>query len=517
MFEILPTDAPSVSTSLFATLAALCLWQLWSWLRRYRKWVAPYKLLPMDTDTHWFFGHMHKHPGPSEKGIAFQQSFTRPFPVLHVLWFGWIRPIIIVHHSDSIRPVLKASAHIAIKPRGPGTAYMLGIKWLGEGLLISNGNRWARNRRLLTPAFHFDMLRSYLGIQNACTDVLLGKLDELAEGQTSFEAFRHLGLCSLDIINQSVFSYCTDCQLQGENNPYVHAVQRLSDLWIKRSLRVHESFDFVYFNFTKEGREFQRLCDYVHSVSSNIIDQRKQKLASEGNEDEETSGLDFLDIILKAKDDDGRGLTPLEVRDEVDTFLFEGHDTTASAMSFLMYALAAHPDEQARCRQEIDDILEGRDSDILQYQDLARLDYLSTCIKEALRLYCPVFFIQRQMTEAINIEGFTIPEGSHVAIDIYNIHHNASMWGEDYDNFRPSRFEGDAARDMDPFAFVPFSAGPRNCIGQNFAMNEMKVVISRLLHRFEFSLKPGHVMRKKLSVVMRTEDGIWLDIKRREK
>ncbi|WAR13743.1 CP4B1-like protein [Mya arenaria] len=117
-------------------------------------------------------------------------------------------------------------------------------------------------------------------------------------------------------------------------------------------------------------------------------------------------------------------------------------------------------------------------------QDLARLDYLSTCIKEALRLYCPVFFIQRQMTEAINIEGFTIPEGSHVAIDIYNIHHNASMWGEDYDNFRPSRFEGDAARDMDPFAFVPFSAGPRNCIGQNFAMNEMKVVISRLLHRF---------------------------------
>ncbi|WAR13959.1 CP4F5-like protein [Mya arenaria] len=182
-----------------------------------------------------------------------------------------------------------------------------------------------------------------------------GKLDELAEGQTSFEAFRHLGLCSLDIINQSVFSYCTDCQLQGENNPYVHAVQRLSDLWIKRSL-----------------------------------------YASEGNEDEETSGLDFLDIILKAKDDDGRGLTPLEVRDEVDTFLFEG---------------------------------------------------------------------------------------SHVAIDIYNIHHNASMWGEDYDNFRPSRFEGDAARDMDPFAFVPFSAGPRNCIGQNFAMNEMKVVISRLLHR----------------------------------
>ncbi|KAH3822563.1 cytochrome P450 4F12-like [Dreissena polymorpha] len=516
MFEILPVDSPSVSTSLLVGLVALCVYQLVVWYRRYTRWLAVYDKLPSDRDNHWFFGHMHKHPGPGEDGIQFMFSYTRPFPRLHALWFGRLRCILIVHHPDTVKIILRASAHIAKKPRGPGTAYMLGIKWLGEGLLISNGDKWARNRRLLTPAFHFDMLKSYLSKQNACTDVLMSKMEGFATSGQSFEVFRHLGLCSLDIISRCAFSRETNCQTEGENNPYVQAVGRLTDLWIKRSINVLQAFDFIYFNFTRDGRDFTRQCDLVHDVSEAMI-KKRIKTMKQRTDGQTSEGLDFLDIILQARDEDGRGLTFNEVRDEVDTFLFEGHDTTTSALSFILYALAKYPEIQEKCRQEINSIFQDRDNDVIQYQDLSKMEYLTQCIKEGLRLFCPVFFIQRQMTEDVTLEGYHIPEGTHVALAIYNLHHNATVWGEDNDEYKPERFEPETARQMDPYAFLPFSAGQRNCIGQIFAMNELKIVLSRLINRYTFTVKEGQTIRKKLAVVMRTENGIWLDVKKRVK
>lgn len=520
MFDLLSLHVPSVEASVGITLAVLLCCQLVAWYIRYARWVAVYAKLPMAKDRHWFFGHMDKHPGPSEAGIKYQVSFTDTFPKLHAVWFGKIRCIIVVHHPDPLRTLLRTSAHVAIKPRDQGTAYMLGIKWLGEGLLIANGDRWARNRRLLTPAFHFEILQPYVGVFNRCTDILSEKLDKLSASGTAFDAFEHIGLCSLDIITRCAFSYYTDCQIQGENHPYVQAVRSLSDLWIARSIKVTQVFDFIYYNFTKDGKEFLKLCKFVHSVSEEIIKKRRSalnlKLEDKQNDEDKKRYLDFLDIILTAKDEDGVGLTDLEIREEVDTFLFEGHDTTTSAISFIMYELARNPEIQEKCQREVDDILEGRTSLDIEWKDLPKFEYLTQCIKEGIRLHCPVFFIQRQVTEDIELEGYHIPAGTNIAIDIFNLHHNRSVWGDTKDEFIPDRFSPDNVKNMDPFAFLPFSAGQRNCIGQHFAMNEIKVVVARLIHRFTFSLKPGHIMKRQLSVVMRTEDGIWLTVKRRK-
>jgi cytochrome P450 len=225
--------------------------------------------------------------------------------------------------------------------------------------------------------------------------------------------------------------------------------------------------------------------------------------------------LDFLDILLTAKDEDGEGLTYQEIRDEVDTFLFEGHDTTASAISWALYSLAEHPEYQTLCQEEIDHVLQGRSDDNIQWSDLGELSYLTMCIKEALRLHCPVPFIERETTKALTIDGVTLPARSLVDIQIYRLHHNAAVWPDSLE-FRPTRFLPENLLKIDNFSFVPFSAGPRNCIGQHFAMHEMKIAIARILRKYNLALDAEFKVQKKVGVVMKTADGMYLKVSLRK-
>ncbi|KAK3589553.1 hypothetical protein CHS0354_041681 [Potamilus streckersoni] len=471
-----------------------------------------------------FSFHPHiKFPGPNEEGLKFQLEKTKLYPLFHLFWVGLFRTVFVFHHYKSLKILLKASAPIAPKPRSIGTVYVLGLPWLGEGLLIANGDKWARNRRLLTPAFHFDILQPYIPVFNKCVDILLLKMEkQVAEDNRRkyFELFSFVGLCSLDIILRCAFSYDSDCQIKGDSHPYVQAVNELSDLWVERSLKPYLFPDWIYFLTTK-GRRFSKHCDLVHRVAEDIIEKRKKTLEEEGLPNQSTDAsegngkksryLDFLDILLTAKDENSVGLTPLEIRNEVDTFLFEGHDTTTSAISWILYSLATHPDIQQHAREEVDELLQGRDSDYITMKDVQKLEYLTMVIKEGLRYHSPVQFIQRVITEPIEVEDMKIPAGSVISMNFYNLHHNPEVW-EDNMEFRPERFLPENMANKDCFSFLPFSAGQRNCIGQHFAMYEMKVVIGRILHRFIVEVDPDHVVRKKLGVVMRAENGIMMRV-----
>nr|KAG5687126.1 hypothetical protein BaRGS_034039 [Batillaria attramentaria] len=215
--------------------------------------------------------------------------------------------------------------------------------------------------------------------------------------------------------------------------------------------------------------------------------------------------VDFLDILLTAKDEDGEGLTPLEIRDEVDTLLLAGHDTTTSAISWAMFSLAQHPEIQASCQAEVDDLMADRQSDDIVWEDLSKLPYLTMCIKETLRLYSPVTYIQRELTRDTEIDGHTVPAGCIVNIGIYDVHHNRTVW-ENAMEFQPERFTEENASARSPYAFIPFSAGPRACMGQHFAVNEIKLVLARMLHRFTLVLDPNHKVEK--TIVMKSPTGI---------
>ncbi|XP_055958189.1 cytochrome P450 4F6 [Patella vulgata] len=316
--------------------------------------------------------------------------------------------------------------------------------------------------------------------------------------------------------NRRIYAGMVSCldgniQLEGETHPYVQAVNELSELWFNRGRNPFLYPDFIYYN-TKNGKRFAEQCDYVHSVSEDIIEKRRQTLEREGPTKKRY--LDFLDILLTARDETGVGLSQLEIRNEVDTFLFEGHDTTASAISWILYSLAQHPQYQQNVRDEVDDILNSKQGDNLEWGDLNKLDYLSRVIKEGMRLHCPVPFAQRQLTQDTELDGHVIPEGTACSIHLINLHHNPLIWSDPWE-FQPDRFLPQNTTGRDSYAFVPFSAGPRNCIGQHFALNEEKILISRIVQRYELKVDPNHVVRRKTAAVMRSETGIKLTATRR--
>ncbi|XP_052239307.1 cytochrome P450 4F1-like isoform X4 [Dreissena polymorpha] len=371
---------------------------------------------------HWLYGNMHLLPTTcSEDRLLFSLGMTNEFKRYYVWWVTFAKASLTVCHPETVRVVMKSSQP---KPTGFGGVYRFGLPWLGEGLLIAKGDKWARSRRLLTPAFHFDILKQYIAVYNDATNQLADNIEKFVDSGKKFDVFPHVSNLTLDIILRCAFSYQTDCQQDtgSSRHPYVQAVEELVMAWADRS-RTPWLYPDCVFYLTPMGRKFRRNCDFVHKVAVEVIDKRREALQKSGKEPEKKY-LDFLDILLKAKDDNNVGLSPMEIRNEVDTFLFEGHDTTASALSWALHTLAKHPEHQRKCQAEIDDILKDRGSDEILHSDLPKLEYLTMCIKESMRDNPPVPIIQREFTSDFTIDGKTFPAGTTVSLQLFGLHHN---------------------------------------------------------------------------------------------
>nr|ACD75837.1 cytochrome P450 family 4 [Cyphoma gibbosum] len=483
-------------------------------IHNFKLYAKTFDACPGETDFHWLYGNMHKYPGPNEKGIQYDIDSMEKRPRFIRAWVGPFRGILILYHPDLVRKVLKSSAP---KPRSRfmKSVYDMALGWLGSGLLLANGSQWARSRRLLTPAFHFDILRPYVTVKNQAADVLLAKMKTHSEEKKPFETFYNVSVCLFDVLLQCSFAYESNCQKTGQNDPHLQNVNELVELWAQRSMKPWLHFEWL-FRLTSQGRRWYKLCDQVHAVSEDLIDRRRKALEAKkaagdtDNSEDESPGkkrlMCFVDVLLSARDEDGVGMTPLEIRNEADTFLFEGYDTTASALSWTLYSLARWPEHQTLVQEEVDALLQGRSSDYITWDDLTQLPYTTACIKEAIRNYSTVPLIQREITEPLNLDGHIIPAGTFIAIEIWCLHHNPTVWDRPHD-YLPERFFGDNALNMDPFQYVPFSAGSRNCIGQNFAMNELKVMVARIFHRFTLALDPNHeILRAPLATFKAEKD-----------
>ncbi|CAL1537320.1 unnamed protein product [Lymnaea stagnalis] len=465
--------------------------------------------LPGETSYSLLLGNLHKLPKTGEGRLAYgrfnmdsrNSRFAR-------FWLGPFRPSVVVYHPETVKLVYKSSAP---KARGFGSTYEHVIPWIGEGLISSNGAIWARSRRLLTPAFHFDILKQYMDIYNKAADTLLDKLDQYAESGESFDIGPLVTLCTLEVILKCAMSYEADVQRSGQH-PYAQAARDLAAAWAIRA-RTPWMWPSFIFKLTPLGLQFYKNCDYVHKVAEDVIDKRKQQLEKEGLPKKRR--LDFLDILLTARDEDGKPMTDLEIRNEVDTFMFAGHDTTAAAIPWLLYCFAKNPEYQVKVQEEIDSVLEGRDSDNIEWSDLSKLETMGLCVKESMRLFPPVPFIQRTMNEDIVLEGHKIPAGTNVTVAIIHLHKNPQVW-EEPEKFLPERFKHDNMKDKDSFSFTPFSAGSRNCIGQNFALNEEKVIMSRILRRYNVTLAPDAPKVARVpEAVLKCANGLWFRLEKR--
>ncbi|XP_061488888.1 cytochrome P450 4A2-like isoform X2 [Rhineura floridana] len=458
--------------------------------------------------SHWLYGNIHQITSRGEE-LNIMLDWAEKFPYAFPRWFGGFISSLIVTHPDYAKTVFGRS-----DPK-PEISYERLIPWIGKGLLISSGPKWHQHRRLLTPAFHYDILKSYVAHISDSVKVMLDKWEKLIaeDPMKSLEMFDHVSLMTLDSIMKCAFSYKSSCQTDKEMDYYVKAVSDLTLLVFQRITSALLQNDLLY-SWTPSGQRFKEACKLAHHHTEKVIEERKKSLQNERELEkiQKKRHLDFLDILLCAKDENGVGLSDEDLRAEVDTFMFAGHDTTASGISWLLHSMAQHPEHQQRCREEIKDILGDRED--IEWDDFGKMTYTTMCIKESLRIYSPIPAVSRQLNKPITFfDGRTLPEGFVVSVAIHCVHQNPSVW-QDPEVFDPTRFSADNSSQRHPNSFIPFAAGSRNCIGQQFAMNELKVALALTLLRFEILPDPANLPIPIPQIVLKSENGIHLILKK---
>ncbi|XP_007663005.1 cytochrome P450 4B1 isoform X2 [Ornithorhynchus anatinus] len=434
--------------------------------------------------------------------MVWAQDYPHAFP----LWLGKFIGYLNIHEPDYAKAVFSRG-----DPKAPDV-YDFFLQWIGKGLLVLEGSKWFQHRKLLTPGFHYDILKPYIRVFVDSSKVMLDKWEKKITAGSSLEIVHDVGLMALDSLMKCTFGKGNSSQLESENAYYL-AVHDLTFLMQERIDRFQYHNDFIYW-LTPHGRRFLRACKATHDHTDQVIRERKEALQNERELAvlQKKRHLDFLDILLCAKDESGEGLSDADLRAEVDTFMFEGHDTTTSGISWFLYCLALHPEHQRRCREEVQEILGNRDA--FQWEDLGKMTYLTQCIKESFRLYPPVPQVYRQLNKPVQfVDGRSLPEGALVSLHIYALHRNPKVWS-DPEVFDPLRFSPENSVGRHPYAFLPFSAGPRNCIGQQFAMSEMKVVSAQCLLRFEFLPDPSRPPEPIPQLVLKSKTGIHLRLRK---
>ncbi|XP_046952803.1 cytochrome P450 4F3 isoform X3 [Lynx rufus] len=450
------------------------------------------RCFPQPPKRNWFWGHLGLIQS-SEEGLLYTQNLASTYGDVCCWWVGPWHAVIRIFHPTCIKPVLFAP---------------------GDGLLLSAGDKWSSHRHMLTPAFHFNILKHYVKIFNDSVNVMHAKWKRLvSEGSTRLDMFEHISLMTLDSLQKCVFSFDSNCQ--EKPSEYIAAILELSALVAKRHQQIFMHMDFLYY-LTPDGQRFRRACRLVHNFTDAVIQERRRTLPDDGVDDflkakAKAKTLDFIDVLLLTKDKDGKQLSDEDIRAEADTFMFGGHDTTASGLSWVLYNLAKHPEYQERCRQEVQELLRDREPKEIEWDDLAQLPFLTMCIKESLRLHPPVTVVSRCCTQDVVLpDGRVIPKGVICLVSIFGTHHNPSVW-PDPEVYNPFRFDPQNIKERSSLAFIPFSAGPRNCIGQTFALTEIKVVLALTLLRFRV-LPDKEEPRRKPELILRAEGGLWLRV-----
>uniref|UniRef100_A0A287BIB3 Cytochrome P450 family 4 subfamily A member 21 n=1 Tax=Sus scrofa TaxID=9823 RepID=A0A287BIB3_PIG len=453
--------------------------------------------------SHWLYGHSREFQEESELQPLLKR--VEKYPSACARWLWGTRAMVLVYDPDYMKVVLARS-----EPKAP-VLYRLLIPWIGCGLLLLNGQMWFQRRRMLTPAFHYDILKPYVGLMAKSVQVMLDKWEQLVAQDPRLEIVGPVSLMTLDTIMKCAFSHQGSAQTDGDSQSYIQAIWDLKNLIFSRLRSAFLQNDIIY-RLSPEGRQCQRACQKVHQHTDRVIQLRKTHLQKEGEMEnvKKKRHLDFLDILLFARMENGNSLSDTDVRAEVDTFMAAGHDSTASGISWVLYALASNPEHQQRCREEIQGLL--GDGTSITWDHLDQMPYTTMCIKEALRLYPPVPSVGRELSKPITFpDGRSLPAGIILSLSIYGLHHNPQVWPNP-EEFDPSRFAPGSARHS--HAFMPFSGGSRNCIGKQFAMNEMKVVVALTLLRFELAPDPSRIPVPIQGIVLKSKNGIHLNLRK---
>uniref|UniRef100_A0A1I7SVN6 Cytochrome P450 n=1 Tax=Bursaphelenchus xylophilus TaxID=6326 RepID=A0A1I7SVN6_BURXY len=391
------------------------------------------------------------------------------------IWLGPF-PIVAMLSPKAAKSILESNDYLT-----KGDEYQIVERWLGTGLLTSKGDKWRSRRKLITPAFHFSMLNQYHQVQDEEAKILVDVLERYAVSGESFDAFPYVKRCALDIICATAMGIKVNAQTNVDH-PYVGAVKQMNELSFAYSRMPWLWFKPVWY-LSGFGYKYDRCLKMVTDFTRDVIKKRSEEFDSRIHDDtmNDKKRMAFLDLLLRVKQEGH--LTNEDIREEVDTFMFEGHDTTSSGMAWTLWCLAHHPEYQQKVWEEVDSVF-GNSSRPCTVDDLKKLCYLEQCIKESFRLYPPVPFFTRKLECDIECGGYTIPKNTTVLLSPGTLHTHKKSFSDPY-TFDPENFKIENIHSRDAFSFIPFSAGPRNCIGQKFALMEEKTVLSWIFRIYE--------------------------------
>jgi cytochrome P450 len=364
---------------------------------------------------------------------------------------------------------------------------------LGQGLLISEGDFWRRQRRLAQPAFHRHRINEYSSAMVECAE---SQGRTWRDGETRNMAEEMMAL-TLEAAVRTLFG----TTLPGEAKRVGHAMSFL----MRYSLgRARKPINIPANWPTPRNKRATREYDFLDSLVYRIISERKAQPSSNHRND-------LLSMLMGAMDEDGSQMSPKQLRDETMTLFLAGHETTALTLAWTWYLLSQNPAAETRLHEELRDVLGGRPPEVA---DLARLPYLHAVVSEVLRLYPPAYLLARTAIAPFTIGGYDFGPGETVLMSQWVMHRDARYYDEP-DAFRPERWLDGLADRLPPGAYFPFGDGPRRCIGQGFAMLESALVIATLAQQFQFRLAPGRPVVPEPLVTLRPKHGISMTIRAR--
>jgi cytochrome P450 len=365
----------------------------------------------------------------------------------------------------------------------------------GNGLVLSDGDFWLRQRRLVQPAFSPKRFEGYAQSMVECTRRFLDRWPANATVNMA-DQMTHL---TLDIIGHTLFGVDL-----GDRAPELgEAVRVISESFVREASNPIRLPGWIP---TPNHRRQRRAIQTVDNLIRGIIRQRRASGEDHG---------DLLSMLLLAVDEegDGCGMTDEQARDEAVTLFNAGHDSTAAALAWIWYLVGRHPEVEARLVEEADAVLAGREA---TYADLPRLSYTEMVVKESMRLYPPTWsMFPREAIAPVELGGYTVPRGSWVYAFPWVTHRDARFFDEPL-AFDPERFAPGRVEQIPPYAYFPFGGGPRGCIGNTFATMEMILIVATILKRFRVRLAPdqGEVEPEAL-IAIRPKGGLRVTLARR--
>ena len=404
-----------------------------------------------------------------------------------VIW-----PTVFINHPDSIKHVLQDNHRNYDKDV---LIFQILRPLVGNGLATAvGGNDWLRQRRLVQPAFHHRRIAALGTLMTDTVNVMLQQWESYACKQQVFDIGEEMTNLTLQVVCKSLFSI----DLSAKTSSFWQAFAQVNAF-----LTDYFSMPFPpLFIRTRRNRSFWSAIETMDSVVYEMIRNRRKLKTDVG---------DVLSMLLNAVDENGQEMDEKQIRDQVMTLLLAGHDTVATTLKWTWYLLTQYPEAQERLQAELDQILTGC---IPTVEDLPRLHYTRMLLEEAMRLYPPVWLVMRRAILDDEIGGYHIPAHSYILWSPYMAHRHPDFW-EKPEEFYPERFSIEDLAKRPRHAYMPFSSGPRFCIGNTFAMTEAQLILATIAQQYRVSLAPGHHVELEPLLSLRPKNGILVSLERR--